>query len=161
MMSEEIVDRFTKNFAAVIVSLIFAAAAAIVVLCVYIPKIANEYLVLFGMNTSGHPVPFMIAMYAVCAAALWFLAELFFIMLSVKRGEPFVDRNVRSLNHMAGCCVIAAAALIFMLVMYGWYRDFSLYICAFILLFGALCAMTLSRVFAKAVEYKAENDLTV
>ena len=151
-------DRYTKNFALAIVILIFTAAAAVLVLCFFIPKLAGESLLFYTM---GCPIPFAAAMYVGCAAALWFLAELFFIMLSVKRGEPFVKRNVVSLRHMAGCCMIAVAALLSMLFIYGWYQHFSIIVCVFILLFGALCAFTLSRVFARAVEYKAENDLTV
>ncbi len=110
-------DRYTKNFALAIVILIFTAAAAVLVLCFFIPKLAGESLL---FDTMGCPIPFAAAMYVGCAAAL-----------------------------------------LSMLFIYGWYQHFSIIVCVFILLFGALCAFTLSRVFARAVEYKAENDLTV
>ncbi len=151
-------ENTTKVFATAVVVLIFITAAAVFALLFFIPSIAvNGEL----FETAGVPAPFMVTMYVGCLAALWFLKELFSIMSTVRKGDPFVKKNVSALARMAVCCVVAAGALLCMLFIYGWYQHFSITVCVFILFFGALCSYTLSRVFDRAVEYKAENDLTV
>ena len=151
-------EKTTKTITTAVVVLIFVTAAAVFALLFLIPSIAlNDRL----FDTAGVPAPFMVTMYVGSFAALWFLKELFSIMVTVRKGDPFVKKNVSALARMAVCCIVAAAALACMLFIYGWYQHFSITVCIFILFFGALCAYTLSRVFDRAVEYKAENDLTV
>ena len=151
-------DKVTRYFAFFVVILIFLAAIAVIALGVFVPSIAiNGKL----FDTLGRPVPFVCALYVGVIAALWFLAELLLIMMSVRKGNPFVKRNVFALRRMGIACLIAAFALLFVLFFYGWYHHFSIIVCVFILFFGVLCTFALSGVFMRAVEYKTENDLTV
>ena len=151
-------DKHTKKYAFLVLALIIIAAIAVLVLIVFTPGIAKSGKL---FDTMGVPLPFICALYVGAGAALWFLAELFFIMITVNRGNPFVKRNVYALRRMGIACLIAAAALVFVLLFYGWYEHFSIIVCVFILMFGVLCTFALSGVFSRAVEYKAENDLTV
>lgn len=103
----------------------------------------------------------MVARVALCVgsvAAIWFLVEMLRIMRLVMQGDPFCPRTVTSLWHIALCCAIAAAAVLFILF---FRASFGLALCAAILLFGMLCATVLALVFRQAVRYKQENDLTI
>ena len=92
--------------------------------------------------------------------ARWLIVEFLFIMDSVHKGTPFIQRNVKSLSHIAICCGICSVDFL------GYYlfckpASIPLLICGLILIFGMLCAIVLSCVFHQAVLYKEENDLTV
>lgn len=88
---------------------------------------------------------------------LWIVGEII-AMLRTVPGDPFIRRNVRALRRM-GLVAVAAAALFFLKCV--------LYITALTVLIGALMlvcalfALTLSDIFAQAVRYKEENDLTI
>lgn len=99
-------------------------------------------------------------LYAGGALVIWLIVEFLFIMDSVHKGTPFIQRNVKSLSHIAICCGICSVDFL------GYYlfckpASIPLLICGLILIFGMLCAIVLSCVFHQAVLYKEENDLTV
>ncbi len=152
-------DKGIRTAAFITLLLTVAVFAAMILACIFIPRVAAYVMKGDGLTTGIAPL--LTAAYVGVAAAMWFLVRLLFIMLSVYHGDPFIRSNVRSLKQIAACCVVAACCILFVLFFYGWYARFGLYICTFILLLGALSASVLSGVFNRAVEYKAENDLTV
>lgn len=103
-------------------------------------------------------IPTVIMLYVGGLGAWGLIFCLLRILRRVKRGVAFTQETVKDLKRVAPCCALAAAALIFIL----FFRfSFVLTICVLILLFGLLCALVLAAVFAQAVAYKDENDLTV
>lgn len=111
--------------------------------------------------TAGSAGALCVFLYLADLAGIWFMVQLCVIMGSVSAGDPFREKNVRALRHMALGCMIAFLDFAAMVVAYGDFHCFGLIICTVILLFGAMCAYVLARVFAEAVRCKSENDLTV
>ncbi len=144
----------SKKMGGAVTAVIYVLILAALVLLISMPWVMGDDMArLLGGRAVG-----MTALYIGGGAGVWLLAELLFIMKSVKRGEPFIMRNVASLKRIALCCIISCSAVILVLC---FRFSISFIICATILAFGALAAYTLSLVFRQAVEYKEENDLTV
>lgn len=91
------------------------------------------------------------------ALALWILAELFFVFRTVEK-DPFLERNVRAFLRMG-----AAAELAGLLFVGRCFLSFTpmTAVCATVMLLAGMFALVLAGVFRRAVEYKAENDLTI
>ena len=146
-------DSFSKRMGAVVTAVVYVLLAAGLAAYIGIPWIAKALLFYFQVY-----VPTLIAMYVGGAAGFWLLVEFLLIMRSVKAGTPFIDRNVRSLKHIAICCAIAAAAVIWI---FCFRPAVGIGLCAVILIFGMLCAIVLASVFKQAVAYKQDQDLTI
>ena len=94
---------------------------------------------------------------AVGALGLFIIFELI-IMLRTMLKDPFVKRNVKSLN-IIGLTGFIIAALFF--VKCFFYVTFLTLIFGIALIILGLFALTLANLFNKAVAYKEENDLTI
>ena len=150
----------TKIFSLIVIIFTVAALAVLAALLVLIPYLANSQLLALKY-TDGNNAALRIYLYIADLAAIWFMIQMLRIMGSVSRGTPFVEKNVGALVQMSLMCLVAFADFVLMLVIHGNYTCFGIMTCAVVLLFGALCAYVLSRVFAEAVRCKAENDLTI
>ena len=141
----------------VLLIVLFVCGAVVVVT---FPYAISRYLLLFPDYYNSIPDyhPFVIAFcMLVGALGLWILFELI-LMLRTLPADPFVMRNVRSLQRM-GYSAAGIAALFFgKCIMY--FTPLSL-ICGGALLLCGLFSLILSSVFRAAVEYKRENDLTI
>lgn len=91
------------------------------------------------------------------ACAAWIIIELIGVMRTLS-SEPFILRNARALRRMgiAG----EAAALLFLIKCFVFITPMTVVCCGALILAG-LFALVLSGVFAQAVRYKQENDLTI
>ena len=146
-------NRTSRRLALATIVVICIGIAGMAAIFVAIPWLARVLRFVFPQY-----VPTLIFMYIGALLALWLLAEFLLIMRTVQRGQPFVLRNVRSLLHIAICCGICAADMLFMVFVTP---SVTLGICAGILAFGMLCAIVLAHVFRQAVLFKEENDLTI
>ena len=142
--------------------MIFSVAALLVLtaLLVLIPYLANSQLLVLKYTDGNHGA-LRVFLYIADVAAIWFMIQMLRIMGSVSKGTPFMERNVSALKWMSLSCLVAFLDFLLMVVIFGNYTCFGILTCAAVLLFGALCAYVLSRVFAEAVRCKAENDLTI
>ena len=80
------------------------------------------------------------------------------IMLRTMLKNPFVKRNVKSLNIIGITAFITAGLFFVKCFLYVTFLTLAFGICLVIL---GLFAFTLANLFKKAVEYKEENDLTI
>ncbi len=87
----------------------------------------------------------------------WILLELIGMLRSIPQ-EPFVRRNVRALHRM-GVLLLVLAVLFFLKCV--WYVTFLTMACGVLFVICAMFSFTLSSLFAQAVAFKEENDLTI
>jgi len=88
---------------------------------------------------------------------LFIVFELIIMMRTILK-DPFVKRNVKSLN-IIGIAGFIAAACFFVKCLF--YLTFMTLLFGIFLVILGLFALTLAHLFNKAVEYKEENDLTI
>ncbi len=103
-------------------------------------------------------VPSLIFFYVGGLAGLWFMVSMRSMTVSVRRGNPFVAANVSRLKQMSVACIILMLDFIYLTVVSGSVLG---YFCILLLLLAGLAALICAWVFARAIEFKAENDLTI
>ena len=95
---------------------------------------------------------------SLCLLGAEYIAFTLFCMMNTLNSDPFVERNVLALRRMGiAALVIAVLGLSTMLL----YAVPLAVIAALPVAMCGLFSLVLSRVFANAVAYKQENDLTV
>ena len=95
---------------------------------------------------------------SLCLLGAEYIAFTLFCMMNTLNSDPFVERNVLALRRMGiAALLIAVLGLSTMLL----YAVPLAVIAALPVAMCGLFSLVLSRVFAKAVAYKQENDLTV
>ncbi len=86
------------------------------------------------------------------------------VLDTVVTGNPFQDRNARSLKVAAGCFLdISLSALERLFSQLGWFRRATAYNALFIPVFamaGLLC-LVMAALFRQAAELKEDSDLTI
>ena len=95
---------------------------------------------------------------SLCLLGGEYIALTLFGMMNTLNSDPFVERNVRALRHMG------IVALVIALLGLGTLLLHPVPLAVIAALPVAMCGLfsvVLSRVFAEAVAYKQENDLTV
>lgn len=101
-------------------------------------------------------VGIMVTVY-VCSVFAWFiLIGLWRLLRHLKKGEVFVDENVRIMRTVSWCC---AGAAITCLVSTIWYIPFVFV--AIAAAFMALIVRIVKNVFQQAIAMKVELDLTI
>ncbi|MCH5265311.1 MAG: DUF2975 domain-containing protein [Lachnospiraceae bacterium] len=89
---------------------------------------------------------------------LFALQELRRIFATVKEGNCFVEKNVVSLQRMGNVFLVIALVLLIRGVVY---LTPAIVIECFLFLLAGLFCRVIAMVFAEAVRYKEENDLTI
>lgn len=95
---------------------------------------------------------------SLCLLGGEYIAITLFCMMNTLNSDPFVERNVRALRRMG------IVALVIALLGLGTLLLHPVPLAVIAALPVAMCglfSLVLSRVFAEAVAYKQENDLTV
>lgn len=104
---------------------------------------------------------FLWACGACTAIVLWQAGR---VLDTIIAGNPFQDRNARSLKVAAGCFfVISLSALVRLFIQLGWFRRATAYNALFIPVFamaGMLC-LVMAALFRQAAELKEDSDLTI
>ena len=89
--------------------------------------------------------------------ALWVVIDLIRILRTIPK-DPFIEKNVKALKRI-GIVAMVMSILFFLKCIY--YITFLTFVCAVVLLICSLIVFTLSVLFAQAVRYKEENELTI
>jgi len=105
----------------------------------------------------GYKIFITVFLMLVGILGLFIVLELI-IMLRTMLKNPFVKRNVKSLNIIGITAFITAILFFVKCFLYVTFLTLIFGIC--LVIFG-LFAFTLANLFNKAVEYKEENDLTI
>ena len=137
--------------------IIFAAG---VLATVTMPFMIDTYMrVLYDAYSIRDGYRTFIAVFLMVAGTLGlFIIFELIVMLRTMLKNPFVKRNVRSLNIIGITAFIAAALFFAKCFLYVTFLTLIFGICLVIL---GLFSFTLANLFNKAVEYKEENDLTI
>lgn len=97
-----------------------------------------------------------------CAAIVLWQAR--HVLDTIIAGNPFQDRNAKSLKVAAGCFfAISLSALARLFIQLGWFRRATAYNALFIPVFaiaGLLC-LVMATLFRQAAELKEDSDLTI
>ena len=131
---------------------VLATATMPVMIDTYMRVLYDAYEVREGYKT-------FITVFLMVAGGLGlFIVLELIIMLRTILKDPFVKRNVQSLNIIGTTAFILAGLFFAKCFVYVTFLTLLFGIC---LVICALFAFTLSNLFNKAVEYKEENDLTI
>ncbi len=90
--------------------------------------------------------------------ALVIVYEIRKIFYTLKRKNPFVLENVKSLKHMGIASFLISFAYIFKII---FYNSFMTVIVLMVFVIAGFFSIILAEVFRQAVVYKEENDFTV
>jgi len=140
----------------------FLVSLALVVLLLFGPKLFWLYMTAYrGIAPTSAVLQmlkgvFTCTFYPAAVFAAMILYSLIKMLLNIRKGEVFIDANVKHLKVVSWCCVIIG---IITLVGGRFYMPFLFVACAGF--FVGLLLRVLKNVMQKAVELKEENDLTV
>ncbi len=102
--------------------------------------------------------PSLIFFYVGGIAGLWFMISMRFMTVSVRKGNAFIKANVSRLKQMSISCIILMLDFVYLTVVSGSVIG---YFCILLLFLASLSALICAWVFDRAIEFKAENDLTI
>lgn len=149
--------RFLSRLTRVLLYALFCLIAAAVVA---LPFVIESLFIFFGDNfasTPGYEWFIVVFLTLVGLGALYILFSLIRILKTLDR-DPFIEKNASMLKSMGivaeGLCILFAIKSI-------WFFTPMTVACAIVALLCGLFALVLSDVFACAVAYKRENDLTI
>lgn len=152
-MNEPFVSRLFR----VILYIAFALGFVVVVT---LPFLLNFYagLIHDGYYVIGSYKAF-ITVFLVFAGiiGLWIIAELILIMRTV-RGDAFIRRNVSALRRIG---ILALVLGVWFLLKCIRFATFLTLVCGVVLIVCSLIVFTLGALFAQAVQYKEDNELTI
>lgn len=98
----------------------------------------------------------MVTVY-ICSIFAWtVLYSLWRLLNNLRRGEVFIDANVRIMRTVSWCCVGAAVMCLVSII---WYLPFA--VIAIAAAFMALIVRIVKNVFQQAIAMKDELDLTI
>lgn len=150
-MGQERTNTFTK----IMLDIMFYCGLAVLATLPFTLKLAGRY---YSRQLSDNFISmlFIFAVSGVCG--LMIIAQLRRMMKTVIEGACFVPDNVRSLQVMARLSLVIAGAFIIKLFIVPTPATAIIVLVFFI---AALFSQVLANVFAEAVRYKEETDLTI
>ena len=139
--------------------LILAVMAGTVLIVAFLPWVVKKYLVLnYGIyNTYARNI-LLIVLYPAGICAFFIENELRRMFKTLEDQDPFVERNVKSLNIMGILMLAEFVIFIFKIIMLNTIMTM---LSAFAIIIIAAFCFVLADVFKQAVIYKQENDLTI
>lgn len=150
-MGQERTNTFTK----IMLDIMFYCGLAVLATLPFTLKLAGRY---YSRQLSDNFISmlFIFAVSGICG--LMIIAQLRRMMKTVIEGACFVPDNVRSLQVMARLSLVIAGAFIIKLFIVPTPATAIIVLVFFI---AALFSQVLANVFAEAVRYKEETDLTI
>ncbi|HOO78955.1 MAG TPA: DUF2975 domain-containing protein [Lachnospiraceae bacterium] len=99
------------------------------------------------------------ALFLICGTlACLIVFELRRMIKSVEAEDCFVEANVRSLRSMGNYSFMVSAATVVRLFLYG---TPGVFVVLLVFAIAGLFSKVLAKVFAEAIRYKLDNDLTI
>jgi len=132
--------------------------AALLVMIVVMPALADWYYFGVRHGASGDGKPLLIAFYLCVPGAFFAIYHLLRLMHNIYKNDVFILRNVTHLRCLAWSCGYVAAVTFVVGVVLSY---LPLLIISFAALFFCLCIRVIRHVMAAAVEIKTENELTI
>ncbi len=128
------------------------------VCCVIAPFLVGEYdrQYITGEGLVSLYVPLLITLYSAAAPALAAIICLDRLLVNIRRGEPFIEGNVKMLRIISYCCFAEAAIFVYFAIQ----RPFAFVVIAAFAFVG-LILRVMKNVFQQAVALREENDYTI
>ena len=151
------VGKYSLSFFMKILLIVIMIATFLAV--VLLPWVVETYLKIeYGIYNSYARNILLIVLYPTGVCALFIENELRHMFKTLEEKDPFVERNVKSLNRMGFLMFVVFAVFIFKIITLNTIMTM---LCAFAIILVAIMCFVLADVFKQAVIYKQENDLTI
>ncbi|MDD2980886.1 MAG: DUF2975 domain-containing protein [Hespellia sp.] len=139
----------------IILDIMFVSGILVVISLPFSLKLAGEY---YAESIALHYISMLVLFGGSGFCGLLIVNELRSMMRTVVKQECFVYRNVQSLERMGGVSV--CISILFFIKMFILPTPATLII-ILVFFIAALFSGVLAQVFAEAIRYKEENDLTI
>ena len=153
----EIKESTASKTLRIILYIIFVLGTAVTLTMPFMIKTYMRILYDAYEVREGYKIFITIFLMVIGILGIFIIYELI-IMLRTMTKDPFIKRNVKSLNIIGATAFITAILFFIKCFFYVTIMTLLGGICLIIL---GLFAFTLANLFKKAVEYKEENDLTI
>ncbi|MDO4313468.1 MAG: DUF2975 domain-containing protein [Eubacteriales bacterium] len=150
-MEQERINKITK----IIVDIMFYSGLVVFVTLPWTLKLAGIY---YSKNFSEHYLSMLFIFAAAGIFGIIIIAQLRRMMKTVISGACFVYDNVRSLEIMAALSL--SITVLFIIKMFVVPTPATVII-ILVFFIAALFSQVLANVFAEAIRFKEENDLTI
>lgn len=129
------------------------------IICVALVPVLSRWL--FGWinySNSSYLQAFTVVLFLSGLCCVYILFNLKSMYRSLLCGNPFIDKNVSHLRKIAVSCAIIS--LIYIVKCFFMFTLATIVIAA-VFMVGCLLCLTLKDLFKQAINYKAENELTI
>ncbi len=151
------VGKYSLSFFVKILLLIVMAVTVLTI--VFLPWVVEMYLKIdYGIYDTHARTVLLIFSYPCGICTLLIENELRRMFKTLENKNPFVERNVKSLNRMGCLMIIVFAMFVFKIIMLNTIMTM---LSTFAIIIVAILCFVLADVFKQAVIYKQENDLTI
>ena len=150
-MGQEKTNKFTK----IILDVMFYCGIGILATLPFTLRLAGRY---YSKALSDNFISMLLVFAVAGVCGLMIVAQLRRMMKTVIEGACFVPDNVRSLQVMANLSLVIAAAFIMKLFLVPTPATAVIVLVLFI---ATMFSQVLANVFAEAIRYKEETDLTI
>lgn len=150
-MGQERINKITK----IILDIMFYSGLVVFVTLPWTMKLAGKY---YSKSISENYLAMLFIFAAAGVCGIIIVAQLRRMMCTVIAGACFVYDNVRSLGIMAALSLFIAVIFIIKMFIVPTPATAIIVLVFFI---AALFSQVLANVFADAIRYKEENDLTI
>ena len=126
--------------------------------CVAAPFLAGYYdeTVVLARGEESLYVPLLVTLYSIVPPAVAAVVSLDRLLGNIRRGQPFIARNVSLLRVISWCCFAVAA----LFVWFSCMKPFGFAVVFAAAFFGVIIRVV-KNCFQQAVALREENDLTV
>ena len=140
---------------AVIIKVIYAAIA---ICCVAAPFLVRYYdeSVVIPRGESSVFLPLLVTLYCIVPPAVTAMVSLDMLLANIRKGQPFISRNVTLLRIISYCCFAVSVLFIY----FSFLKPFGFAIVFAAAFFGVILRVV-KNCFEQAVALREENDLTV
>lgn len=138
--------------------LIKAVYLLIVACCIAAPFMVRLYdnSIILASGAKSVFVPLLVTLYCVVPPALIALVSLDLLLWNIRKGKPFIQKNVMYLRIISYCCFAAAVVFIY----FSFLRPIG-FVIVFATAFFGLILRVVKNCFEQAVAIREENDFTV
>ena len=150
-MGQERINKFTKT----LLDVMFYSGVLILVTLPVSLKFAGRH---YSRDIGSHYAAMLVIFAVAGVCGLLIVAELRRMMETVIAGACFVDGNVKSLKKMAAASLVVSVMFIAKMFFAPTPATAVVILTFFI---AALFSQVLAKVFAEAIRFKEENDLTI
>ncbi|MBR4223428.1 MAG: DUF2975 domain-containing protein [Oscillospiraceae bacterium] len=137
-------------------SLAIKAALVLCVISLFVMPYAARIYRDLSIQDGDVTVPLLITFYSCAAVGIYILITLDRLVYNIKKGEVFIEGNVKLLRGLSYSCFIIA----FITLIFAHFRFLS-FIVTFSACFFGLILRVIKNCFTEAVALREENDQTI